>query len=58
MFQPLVVTLHDGTAIPVGSPHDAVAGKYVVAIRDAQGLMYNIPYTAILHVTQKDENNP
>jgi hypothetical protein len=53
-FQPFVITTFDGFALPVTSYRNALVGLRVLAIK-YNGVIYQIPFAAIAHTSEKGE---
>lgn len=53
-FQPFVITTFDGFALPVTNYRDALVGLRVLAVK-YNGLIYQIPFKAIAHTSEKGE---
>jgi hypothetical protein len=50
-FNPFVLTTMDGFAIPVTDPHKALSGMSMIVIAHTDGLLYQIPFSAIAHIS-------
>jgi len=54
-FAPFVITLIGGEAYPVSSLEDFIVGLRTVVVRHSGGLLLQIPFSAILHISEKGE---
>jgi hypothetical protein len=53
-FQPFVITTFDGFGLPVTDYRDALVGLRVLAVKH-RGLIYQIPFKAIAHISEKGD---
>jgi hypothetical protein len=54
-FNPFVLTMMDGFAIPVTDPHKALLGLSMIVIAHTDGRLYQIPFRAIAHISERGE---
>ena len=54
-FNPFVLTMMDGFAIPVTDPHKALLGLSMIVIAHTDGRLYQIPFSAIGHISERGE---
>jgi hypothetical protein len=51
-FNPFVVTMNDGFALPVNNPRNTLVGVSMLVIKHHDGLIYHMPFRSIAHISE------
>jgi|HubBroStandDraft_2_1064218.scaffolds.fasta_scaffold880904_1 hypothetical protein len=55
LFSPFVLTTVDGFALPITDARQTLLGLSILVIKHSDGRIYQIPFSAIAHTSEKGE---